>query len=100
MKKTFKVLVIAVVITAIIVLTTMPFGAIEIKRYYGDINNDGLLDVRDVTQIARFGVGKRQFTEEENLAADVNLDKTVDVRDITQLCRKIVGKSSSLDKIS
>ena len=71
-----------------------------ILRLYGDINNDGLLDVRDVTQIARFGVGKRQFTEEENLAADVNLDKTVDVRDITQLCRKIVGKSSSLDKIS
>ena len=69
-------------------------------RLYGDINNDGLLDVRDVTQIARFGVGKRQFTEEESLAADVNLDKTVDVRDITQLCRKIVGKSSSLDMIS
>ena len=69
-------------------------------RLYGDINNDGLLDVRDVTQIARFGVGKRQFTEEETLAADVNLDKTVDVRDITQLCRKIVGKSSSLDNIN
>jgi hypothetical protein len=58
------------------------------------------LDVRDVTQIARFGVGKRQFIEEENLAADVNLDKKIDVRDITQLCRKIVGKSSSLDNIN
>ena len=78
---------------------TADVGTLEL-RLFGDINNDSLLDVRDVTQIARFGVGKRQFTEEENLAADVNLDKTVDVRDITQLCRKIVGKSSSLDKIS
>ena len=78
---------------------TADVGSLSL-RLYGDINNDGLLDVRDVTQIARFGVGKRQFTEEESLAADVNLDKTVDVRDITQLCRKIVGKSSSLDKIS
>ena len=89
------------------VVTVVPFetdGTNDIGtlplRLYGDINNDGLLDVRDVTQIARFGVGKRQFDEEENLAADVNMDKTVDVRDITQLCRKIVGKSSSLDKIS
>ena len=78
---------------------TADVGTIAL-RLYGDINNDGLLDVRDVTQIARFGVGKRQFTEEENLAADVNMDKTVDVRDITQLCRKIVGKSSSLDNIN
>ena len=47
MKKTFKAFVITIVIIAIIALTSMPFWAIEIKRYYGDINNDSYVTTQD-----------------------------------------------------
>ncbi len=47
MKKTFKIAVVTLVVTAILSLSTISFLAIEIKRVFGDINNDAYVTTQD-----------------------------------------------------
>jgi uncharacterized protein YkwD len=45
--KKIKIILALVVVIAVMCMSVMPFGAIEIKRYYGDVNNDGYVTTKD-----------------------------------------------------
>ena len=94
MKKSFKILVIAVVITAIIVLTTMPFGAIEIKRYYGDINNDNNVTTQDViiALSVATGIYKDDLTSMDFEAADIDGDNSITTNDARLILKTAAGQ--------
>ena len=47
MSRKIKVITAAIVVTVLIWLWAMPFGAIEIKRCYGDVNNDAYVTTED-----------------------------------------------------
>ncbi|MBQ5398520.1 MAG: hypothetical protein IIU14_03670 [Ruminococcus sp.] len=62
----------------------------------GDVNGDGIFDVRDVTMIKRYVVKLITFTEEQIRIADVNRDGAIDVRDATKM-QRIIAKIDTFD---
>ena len=94
MKKAFKISVIAVVITAIIVLTAMPFGAIEIKRYYGDINNDANVTTQDVIIALSVATGIYQddLTSMDFEASDMDNDNSITTNDARIILKTAAGQ--------
>ncbi len=94
MKKALKISVIAVVITAIIVLTAMPFGAIEIKRYYGDINNDANVTTQDViiALSVATGIYKDELTSMDFEATDMDYDNSITTNDARLILKTAAGQ--------
>ena len=94
MKKAFKISVIAIVITAIIVLTAMPFGAIEIKRYYGDINNDANVTTQDVIIALSVATGIYQddLTSMDFEASDMDGDNSITTNDARLILKTAAGQ--------
>ena len=78
---------------------TVDAGTIEMTLF-GDVTGDGKLRSGDATQIGRYIVGNRQFTEMQKLAADVTQDGKIRSGDMTQLLRYIVGNKSTMDDIA
>ncbi len=94
MKKTFKALIVAVVITAVIVLSVMPFGAVEIKRYYGDINNDSYVTTQDaiVALSIAAGIYKDELTGMDFECADIIKNNDIDTADARFILRTAAGQ--------
>ncbi len=94
MKKAFKILVIAVVITAVIVLSVMPFGAVEIKRYYGDINNDSYITTQDAIIALSIAVGiyDDDIVGMDFECADIVKDNKIDTNDARFILRTAAGQ--------
>ncbi len=94
MKKAFKIIVIAVVITTIIVLTTTPFGAVEIKRYYGDINNDNHVTTQDVmiALSVATGIYPDDLTGMDFEATDMDGDNTITTNDARLILKTAAGQ--------
>ncbi len=94
MKKTSKIIVAAVVITAVIVLTVMPFGAVEIKRFYGDINNDNYITTQDaITALSiAAGIYDDELTGMDFECADIVKDNKIDTTDARLILRTAAGQ--------
>lgn len=94
MKKAFKIIVVAVVITAIIVLSSMPFGAIEIKRYYGDINNDNYVTTQDViiALSVAAGIYGDDLTGMDFEATDMDGDNDISTNDARLILKTAAGQ--------
>jgi len=58
---------------------------------YGDVNHDGVVDVRDVVLVMRHILDLEILEEAEQELADVNADGAIDVRDATLMMRKALG---------
>ena len=58
---------------------------------YGDVNHDGVVDVRDVVLVMRHILDLETLGEAEQEMADVNADGEIDVRDDTLMMRKALG---------
>jgi len=82
----------AVVLLAITILiitfASMTISAPEVT--YGDVNQDGSIDVRDVVLAMQYIIGLKDLTEDQFKAADVNKDGSVDVQDVTMIMRHIL----------
>ena len=96
MKKAFKISVIAVVIAAIIVLSSIPFAAIEIKRYYGDINNDNYVTTQDViiALSVATGIYNDDFTGMDFESTDMDGDNEVSTNDARLILKTAAGQES------
>ncbi len=57
----------------------------------GDINDDGRIDVQDVTLVLRHVLGVEAFTEAQQAVADVNSDGVVNVQDVALITQKALG---------
>lgn len=58
---------------------------------YGDINQDGVVDVRDTTIIKKYSTGILELTYEQLIAADVNGDGFVNDDDATLISQYYMG---------
>lgn len=94
MKKALKLIVIAVVITAIIVLSSMPFGAVEIKRYYGDVNNDNYVTTQDViiALSVATGIYDDYLTGMDFEATDMDDDNDISTNDARLILKTAAGQ--------
>ena len=55
----------------------------------GDVNNDGLINVTDISKVAAHVKGIRWMSEEEQVRADVNKDDTINVVDISRIAAHV-----------
>ena len=94
MEKTLKLSVIAVVIAAIIVLSSIPFSAIEIKRYYGDINNDSYVTTQDAitTLSIAIGIYADELSSMDFECADIDDDNTITTNDARLILKTAGGQ--------
>jgi len=81
------------IIAALLFALVMPvaFDATGQAFAYGDVNQDGLIDVRDVVMVMRHILELEALDETEKQLADVNADGAIDVRDATLLMQKSLG---------
>lgn len=84
----FKVRVTFVLIAAVLLLII--FSTPAAAAIYGDVNNDGKVNVQDVVLVMQhiLLLDKTPFTEAKIIAADVNGDGVIDVRDVTLMSQK------------
>ena len=83
----------ALVLSALVAVSAMPLASAaqtdgseasdSTVRLLGDVNNDGVLTITDVTQIQRHVSELITLTGDDFTAADVNSDKIVDINDAT-----------------
>ncbi|MED9970640.1 MAG: dockerin type I domain-containing protein [Ruminococcus sp.] len=59
----------------------------------GDVNNDGVLNIKDATLIQKYLAKSTQFSRLQALTADVNGDGTVNISDVTVI-QKLIAKAS------
>ena len=55
------------------------------KIVLGDVNNDGAVNINDVTDIQRNLAELEEFDEYQQLAADANQDGALDISDATAI---------------
>ena len=94
MKKTLKISVIAAVIVAIIALTAIPFWAVEIKRYYGDVNNDSYVTTQDaiIALSIAAGIYSDDVVGMDFECADLDDDNAITTKDARLILRTAAGQ--------
>lgn len=99
MKKTFKKLI-AVMLTAVLCLSIMPFASAAIYGDHiflrGDANADGAVNSSDALAILQFSVGKIDEGELNWRWADLNGDGTVNSSDALRILQISVGSDDPL----
>ena len=63
----------------------------KITYTLGDINNDGVINAKDVTILRRALAGGYGIAVPDAAAADVNKDGTINAKDVTHLRRALAG---------
>lgn len=67
-------------------------GIVTVYSYIlGDVNRDGVVDIKDVTVLRRYLAGTIAEADVDLLAADCNGDGVVDIKDVTVLRRYLAG---------
>lgn len=64
----------------------------ENRSSLGDVNNDGIINVTDITKIAAHVKGKKLLKNDEIIRADINKDGKITVTDITKVAAHVKGK--------
>ncbi len=88
--KKFSLLVFTAMLFCVFVMPVI-FDSTGQAAAYGDVNQDGLIDVRDVVLVMRHVLEFDTLNETEKNLADVNADGAIDVRDATLLMQKSLG---------
>ena len=59
--------------------------------YYGDVNNDGIINVTDATLVQKHAADLLKLSDDEFKRADVNFDGVVNIHDSTLIRKYIAG---------
>lgn len=79
--------------TALSLILLFLCALLAYPRYIGDVNNDGKVNISDVTQLVNIILGKA--TADDKHFVDVNGDGNVNISDVTQLVNIILGKATA-----
>ena len=77
--------------SAPIALFTFEYAKTESDVKYGDVNNDGTVDVSDAMLVCQIYLGNVTPTDAQKLAANVSGDDAVDVSDAMMICQYYLG---------
>jgi hypothetical protein len=88
MKKFAKTLIAMTIVTVSVMLLSLGVSAADTPEYLpGDLNGDGIVDVKDVSMIIRYYRRLVELDETQLAAADVTGDGLVDVKDVSKMIR-------------
>ena len=89
MKQKLKRIAIVLVAVALLAVSMIPMVAFEVKRYYGDVDNDGLVTVEDARNVLRTAIeiSENNLSEHDFAAADIDCDGKLTVTDARRTLR-------------
>lgn len=70
------------------------------SQEFGDVNNDGAVDILDAIEIQKFAAEKITMTDEQKELADVNKDGFIDVLDAIEVQKFAAGKITEFKKVA
>ncbi len=88
-----QVLIILVVMF-LLLTATYAHGNPEAK--FGDINNDGVVDVKDVALVVKHILNIEKLDPDQQELADVNVDGVIDVKDVNLITKYWLGLIDAL----
>lgn len=93
MSKKLKIIVSVAVILSIVSALAFSFNAVEIKRYYGDINNDSYVTIQDarIALLIAADIYEDDLTGMDFESADMDNDEEITVRDARLILRTSAG---------
>lgn len=101
--KSMSVLLALTLTTTAFITNTVTASAAEeteTKIILGDVNNDDIINMDDVTDIQRYVAGLIDFTDNQLKAANVyDKDDTITINDVTELQRYLAGYKDANENI-
>lgn len=96
MSKLLKVMLVLMLVASIICSAVAPTGAIEINRYYGDVDNDGYVTTTDARTLLLIvaGIYNKTLAGVDFVAADMNNDGSITTEDARLVLRTAAGQLS------
>lgn len=94
MSRNFKVIFTAIVVTVLIWCSVLPFGAIEIVRAYGDVDNDAYVTTVDarIALMVAAGINDTELYGLDFKAADLDGDESITTVDARLILRTAAGQ--------
>ena len=80
------------------ILTLFPMPANAHVQAPGDVNGDGVINVKDAVLAMRYIIGLQDLDDKQVKAADVNNDGTVNVQDVSLILKNILGLIDDFEK--
>ena len=89
MKSVLKKIAVLLVVAVLLAVSMIPMVAFEVKRYYGDVDNDGLVTVEDARNVLRTAIeiSENNLSEHDFAAADIDCDQKITVTDARRTLR-------------
>lgn len=76
--------------------TTVEYSEPTADVMYGDVTDDGIIDIADAIKILRYDAGYDELTSEQLLAAELTNDGIVDIADAIKILRYDAGYDSTI----
>ena len=74
----------------------LPFEYEAEGKLYGDFNDNGVVDLSDLTELSAYLLKDKDFSENQLKAADTNHDEEVTVSDLARLKQYITNEITEL----
>ncbi len=93
MNKKLKIIIAVILVSVTLFLVAMPFGAIQVTRFYGDINNDSFVTVQDARIALMIATNIYPETVEgiDFQTADIDKNGTISLNDALVILQTAAG---------
>lgn len=93
MSKKLKAIIAAVLVTVIVFMVSIPFGAIQVTRLYGDINNDSFVTIQDARIALMIATGIYPETVEglDFQTVDIDQNGKISIDDVLIILKTAAG---------
>ena len=94
MHKSLKIILAFALIVCVICVSVVPYGALEIKRYYGDVDNDGYVTTMDarIVLMSVAGIYGKTLAGVDFAAADMDNDGKLSTQDARLVLKTAAGQ--------
>lgn len=94
MHKSSKIILALALIICVVCASVMPYGAIEIKRYFGDVDNDGYVTTMDarIVLMSVAGIYGKTLAGVDFAAADMDNDGKLSTADARLVLKTAAGQ--------
>ncbi len=93
MNKKLKAIIAVVLVSIIVFMVSMPFGAIQVTRLYGDINNDSFVTIQDARIALMIATGIYPETVEglDFQTTDIDSNGKINLDDVLTILKTAAG---------
>lgn len=93
MSKKLKAIIAVILVSVIVFMVSMPFGAIQVTRLYGDINNDSFVTIQDarIALMITTGIYNETLEGLDFQTADVDKNGKITINDVLIILNTAAG---------